>query len=835
MSETTLKAFAIVLKESIEILRSELEQKIDGIDKSNTDGIEDLNKHIDQDQVRIKTDLEELKFDIQQKIDGHEVTNSVCTSELLTRTEFIGKTQKELENTLVDLEIFAREQPENMLDALTEMTKDFDHEILKRLQEFDKQLDANNWRITEAVQTVDRILSDQNEHQEKLGRDINETLIVNQESHKKDIKTSMQRLMEDLRQLSISHKTEIIGDLMTRLKGEPGDKGDQGDIGPAPNFTDEVWKDGEPYAKHDVLWKDSHSFIALADHPQGEPGKSEAWAKYTMRGQAGRRGSKGDQGNPGLKGSPGRDGKNSLTQQEIRTLVKAMVTPEDGQNIGAFRGKWSFDARYIPGDVVTFGDGSYIASESNTGKVPSNSDKWNVFGAAASGQSPTVDQGVLWTSDYVVGATYQKNQMVRDGAYTMIANHQTNERAAPQPEGDAYNSYAGTLSTLQQLAKQVMFGTRYNWGADDRLYIDALEIDVVAGNHYQIYKVKNPLDSNSIPTKIYDFTATTSGLIRIAIDKILVIGAGVFDIVAIVNEPAVTPTTWTGNWDYTTPTNEGAPLPGQVLHSDKKPDVLSWHYTDSDGGDRTTELQALTVGDVINLHSASWAIQAISDQGAYVEFSVSPAVQSSPDGIDEFTLETVSATPITVGYDADYWQGDVEKEGLYIYDGKYEDIIPDDHAYGLNLILQAATISEDWEIVAVSEGFAGGDSAEADEQSFYHQKEADVLDIGETFQEVVTLTTPDLPAGVYMIAYAFEVDFNGKKDTPAFFRLGGTFGSTAEFAITAGASDGDQKNRYYGFPKEWTGGPITVSLDFKKDALITTFDINFVDVMIEKK
>ena len=119
-----------------------------------------------------------------------------------------------------------------------------------------------------------------------------------------------------------------------------------------------------------------------------------------------------------------------------------------------------------------------------------------------------------------------------------------------------------------------------------------------------------------------------------------------------------------------------------------------------------------------------------------------------------------------------------------------------------------------------------------DVSTFSTQKASGILAVGDTFQEVVTLTTPILEAGIYMIAYSFQVDFNGTKDKSMFFQVTGTFGDTTEFAETAGDKDGDHKNRAYSFPKTWAGGAITIGLDMRKEADLGQLDCDFVDVSV---
>ena len=119
-----------------------------------------------------------------------------------------------------------------------------------------------------------------------------------------------------------------------------------------------------------------------------------------------------------------------------------------------------------------------------------------------------------------------------------------------------------------------------------------------------------------------------------------------------------------------------------------------------------------------------------------------------------------------------------------------------------------------------------------DVSTFNTNKASGILAIGDTFQEVVTMTTPVLEAGTYVVAYSFQVDFNGTKNKPMFFQVTGTFADSIEFAETAGDQDADHKNRSYSYPKVWAGGVVTIGLDMKKDAALGQLDCDFVDVSI---
>ena len=115
---------------------------------------------------------------------------------------------------------------------------------------------------------------------------------------------------------------------------------------------------------------------------------------------------------------------------------------------------------------------------------------------------------------------------------------------------------------------------------------------------------------------------------------------------------------------------------------------------------------------------------------------------------------------------------------------------------------------------------------------FWNQKESGITGVGTSFQEVITMTTPSLSAGTYMLYYSFEVDFNGERSVIANFRMTGTYGSPTEFDISA-PTVANNLNRFYGFPKVHPGGIITFGMDFKQTG-VTQFDIDFIDVIIAR-
>jgi hypothetical protein len=130
-------------------------------------------------------------------------------------------------------------------------------------------------------------------------------------------------------------------------------------------------------------------------------------------------------------------------------------------------------------------------------------------------------------------------------------------------------------------------------------------------------------------------------------------------------------------------------------------------YTDSDTTDRTLLLQSLGAGDTITGAGITWTIQSAADQTTYMRFTVTPAATGSPTGVQNFDFATNAPQPVDYQQDTGYWTGQPAVEGLFIADGDYDDIIPDENQYIIDLQLQDFTASEDWDYQAVSGGSGG--------------------------------------------------------------------------------------------------------------------------------
>jgi len=317
---------------------------------------------------------------------------------------------------------------------------------------------------------------------------------------------------------------------------------------------------------------------------------------------------------------------------------------------------------------------------------------------------------VLWRNKWDGALSpYAQNDMVIDGSYTMIANKETSERPAPQLIGEAVFIYDGTLVPFQNVAKQIIFGQRYT--IPQTLQVSKYRVEVVAGNEYSTYLVIDPLGDNII-TSLVSFTADIDGWQELSIPSSFIKAGDVFDIIAVVNEPDPTPTVISADYEYSKPTNITAPLSGQIVHSGKSTDVLNISFIDANVGSQEAMLDALNIGDIIELDTIRWAIQSKIKLIDSFTIGISPATQSPLTGTQPFSFETVTATPITIGREVGYNTSNAYSKGLLGIDVSHQLITPDDNQYGIDLELQEVTVSEDWDFVAVSSaaGSSGGTS-----------------------------------------------------------------------------------------------------------------------------
>ena len=150
---------------------------------------------------------------------------------------------------------------------------------------------------------------------------------------------------------------------------------------PKINYIKGTYEPAQDYLYNDSVMKDGCRWVATKDHPIGIPGDEKTdWEVLTMRGPKGHQGNAGDTGPRGItgekgskgdKGAAGAKGDDGLTP-EMNDIVKALVDFEsdgDGQAIRRARGHWKLGTSYKSGDVVSVGNGLFVALRNNDGTL----------------------------------------------------------------------------------------------------------------------------------------------------------------------------------------------------------------------------------------------------------------------------------------------------------------------------------------------------------------------------------------------------------------------------------------------------------------------------------
>ena len=307
-----------------------------------------------------------------------------------------------------------------------------------------------------------------------------------------------------------------------------------------------------------------------------------------------------------------------------------------------------------------------------------------------------------WLGEYQTGVTYVKSDQVISNGVLAIANQTTTEDPQIFPKGDPVYLYGGADPTNSIITPTLIVGNEYTVAGPT--FVVGYRVYTTIGNVYTL-TTRIERDGKTFLNQVGTWTEEIGGWHEFSTATLIEAG----DIVilsATIREPDPTPTQFNGNWNYTKPNNEGIPAVGTIDHSARLSSSLRIHKTDADGGDRSAELEGLVVGDIIDGSTISWSIQAIIDNGSWLDFTVAPAQQDSlASGVTNFVFSTNAATPITHLYDVDYWATNQPSEGSvrgFYSTTVYEDRIFSDDAFGVDVKWQDTEASEHWDRQAIT-------------------------------------------------------------------------------------------------------------------------------------
>jgi len=333
-----------------------------------------------------------------------------------------------------------------------------------------------------------------------------------------------------------------------------------------------------------------------------------------------------------------------------------------------------------------------------------------------------IKQRMRWLGNWTQ-QLYKKFDTVRDGAWTMIANKDTEERPAPQESGVPVNTYPEVPiwdTPNPSHVGVVHSGHRYTFSSGGifkqlRVWIPA--VTPTATYHVIVANITDPNNigySEFTPANINENDWTIIGL-----SGGLIQDGDVFIVYIDSYDSADNVQQFSDGWTFTGNDNNAIPNAGEW--NTRTNNILVRINGQSLGGNYDTQIANSTAG-------STWRMQHTGDPNSWVEYRQDTAVTSvgsdhtfnytvsgtgangqpttGDDCLVTLTAHTAAATEIVALINQWVTQPlpNVLIEGYLTIDGGANIGNPND-GFGVDIQVQAATVSDDWDLIAYNQGF----------------------------------------------------------------------------------------------------------------------------------
>ena len=317
---------------------------------------------------------------------------------------------------------------------------------------------------------------------------------------------------------------------------------------------------------------------------------------------------------------------------------------------------------------------------------------------------------------------YEQNDMVRDGAYTMIANVQTTDKAAPVPVSGLVNLYPDNpLWTDLDFTGSITSGTRLTPPADRFFEVSAIRVwipDNTSNAHYQVIIIDLNTGLFTVSSVFDGDILAVPGWLSLPIDPVF-IGDNDDIVIALISANSAADTLFDHPWVYTGTSQAGGPGLGNTNRTNQQ-DVIRIDKIDDDGADQSAQLASVLPDSTIRVAEEAnlsdffeYIVIANTDLGAYHEFNVSliNTGLGGPGVGVRCTVNFVVPIPLPAAYVQilNQWVSDPNIQGYTQFNGIIGGTF-DEHGYGVDVTIQEFSASDDWDLVAVSGGSGGGGS-----------------------------------------------------------------------------------------------------------------------------
>ncbi|RLB40898.1 MAG: hypothetical protein DRH30_07930 [Deltaproteobacteria bacterium] len=314
--------------------------------------------------------------------------------------------------------------------------------------------------------------------------------------------------------------------------------------------------------------------------------------------------------------------------------------------------------------------------------------------------------------------TYYTQEVVRDGDWTMVANKETTDRAAPQPTGGlAWTVPDVPAWSVLQFTGPVSSGLRIQNITDlwSILRVRVWVQGITASDHYRVVTVDNITGERTIGQEFDGTIVDAPGWLTLATSFSLVPGADV--VIYLLHENSAGTTDFNHPWAVVGSSNQDNDPGLGNIDWDNQITRIRLNEEDDDGADRSSELASVTLNSIIRVVDED-------DLNSYYEFEVIGITDMI--GWWQYAtvlLNTGSGGPPPLGRSQVYFQIPVATPADYVVlPGNYTGVpsltgllqlgngaaTEDDKSYGTDVEAQRYIASPDWDLLAL---FGGGSSS----------------------------------------------------------------------------------------------------------------------------
>jgi len=331
----------------------------------------------------------------------------------------------------------------------------------------------------------------------------------------------------------------------------------------------------------------------------------------------------------------------------------------------------------------------------------------------ASDPSFDIATKLSWFGQWVDG-TYDTNDVVRDGAWTMVATTTTTDRAAPQAIGDADTQPSVDTVWAENNSHTGVVQMRHKYVTTTPGWLQSLRIRAPFWDKDVFTKITFVNNTTGAVNIINNPILTDDDWTTIRIDNVPYASGADFEIwyeYYNSDELAAINGGWTSNVGTGIPTSQQFNIDNLAT-----PTVIEVSHTDLDSDNRSTELDGVIVGSIININetgdtkrNVEVEVSAIDTTSVTSTKYTVTLIQNGNDDIrDDRTCTIAIDIPITqasiFNYNTDYWLSNPPDWATVSSELYFDGVIQADtnDAYGIEVIFQEASVSTDWEMLAYS-------------------------------------------------------------------------------------------------------------------------------------